>query len=333
MTPAELVRAIDDRNFPTLLLLYGEEAFSQERTLSRLLAAAVPDEARDFNFLQLHGKETRAAAVIDAARTLPVFAPLRMVLIKDAQQIPAGELDVLLPYLSDPSPETLLVLAADKIDGRRKFFVEFKKRGTLVEYKRPYENQIPAHVRDLAREQGLTFTEAGLALFCRRVACDLHEIHGEIVKLAAYLGSTTLADVQDVAAVVSDSRSESVFDLTDALGRQDLARALFLLGRLLDEGTAPLQLLALLARHFRQLWRLQELLARGAGKMEMQKEIGINPYFLDGLLAQARRFPVQRYPHVFEALLETDLALKSSGAHPVAQMEILCYRIVGRELK
>lgn len=330
MTPAELARAIEQHRFPPLLLLYGEDTFSLERSLLRLLRAALPDEARDFNFAQLQGREVRATAVVDAAWTLPVFAPRRLVLLKDVQQIPAAELDALLPYLADPSPDTLLILVADKVDGRRKFFVEFKKRGVLVEYKRPYDNQIPALVRELAREEGLTFTEDGLALFCRRVSADLQEIHAEIVKLSAYLGGATLADLGDVAAVVSVSRSESVFDLTDALGSQDLPRALRLLGALLDDGTAPLQLLALMARHFRQLWRLRELLERGAGKAEMQREIGINPYFLEGLLTQARRFPPQRYGQVFEALLETDLALKSSGAHPSALMEVLLYRIAGR---
>lgn len=328
MTPADLARVIEQRQFPPLLLLYGEDTFSLQRTVVHLQRVAIPDDARDFNYIQFQGREARAAAIIDVARTFPVFATHRLVLVKDSQQLPAQELDALLPYLSDPVRETLLVLVADKVDGRRKFFVEFKKRGELVEFKKPYDNQIPALARELAREQGLTFTEDALALFCRRVAGDLQEIHAELLKLAAFLGGQTLIDAPDVAAVVSDSRSESAFALTDALGRQDLPTALRLLGRLLDDGNAPLQLLALTARHFRQLWRLRELLDQGAAKAEMQKEIGINPYFLEGLLTQARRFPAGHYREVFEALLETDLALKSSGAHPSVQMERLVQRIV-----
>lgn len=328
MTAAELLRALEARKIPPLIFLYGEDSFSAERLAARICRAVVPDDARDFNFTQVYGRDVRAAAIVDVARTFPVFSAQRLILVKDAQQIAAAELDGLLPYLAEAVPETILIFLADKIDGRKKFFLEFKKRGALVEFKRPYDNQIPAMVKDMAREQGKGFTEEALALFCRRVGSDLQEIHGELVKLAAYLGEKNLIDTAEVEAVVSDTRSESVFDLTDALGRQDATRALRLIGRLLDDGTAPLLILSMMARHFRQLWRIRELLDQGKAKGDIQKEVGINPYFLDGLLGQSRQFPVGRYREVFEGLLECDLALKSAGAHPTAQLEALVLAII-----
>jgi DNA polymerase-3 subunit delta len=332
MTYPELKRALETGNFPPLLFLYGEERFFLERAVNLLREAAVPAEARDFNFNLYHARESRAEAILDNAATLPVFSPHRLVLVKDAQHFPASELDKFLPYLKDPAPETTLAFTSDKIDGRKKFFQEFRKRGQLVEFKKLYDNQIPACVKELARESGFSFTEDALALFSKRVGTNLQEIHGELSKLRTFIGDKRLADVADVGEIVSDARVDSIFDLTNALGRRDHAQALLLLNRLLDEGMAPLLLLSMMVRHFRQLWITRELLDQGVGRKDMPGRIGVNPYFLDGLIAQARRFSSNGYRGAFELFLETDLALKSSGAHPTPLLEKLVLNIAGQEI-
>jgi DNA polymerase-3 subunit delta len=327
MNAAELARAVEERKFPPLLLLHGEESFLLERAVQRLRDRAVPPEARDFNLNTIEGREVRAQRLLDILRTFPVFASHRLVLVKDADEIPAAELDALCEYLHAPVPETLLVLTADKIDGRRKFFQEFRKRGEMVEFRRLNGSQIPAFVREQAREAGRALTEGAMALFCRRVGSGLHEVHGELVKLFSYLGEKTLADVADVAAVVSDTRVDSIFDLTNAIGRRNTGEALRLLNRLLDEGVAPLLVLNMLTRHFRQMWMARELLDSGVGGRDMAGRIGINPYFVDPLLEQARRFSPAGYRRAFELFRETDLALKSGGAHPAARLERLLLEI------
>jgi DNA polymerase-3 subunit delta len=318
MTPAQLLKAIEKNEFPNLLLLYGEETYLLEKSLHQLLDAVLPVTDRDFNFDSLSAQDIRIDAILDQARTFPVFASYRLVLIKEAQHLSSDSMDGLVSYLQDPSPETILVFVCDKIDGRRKFFQEFKKRGTLVEFKKLYDNQIPAFICEQARGGGRSFTEDALALFCRRVGSSLQEIHGELTKLFAYLGSKTLVDVADVAAIVSDARVDSVFELTDALGMQKVQDAQRLLVRILDEGAVPLLVLSMIVRHFRQLWKIHELLELNTPEKEIPRQVGINPYFLKGLLNQAGRFSYDQYRCLFERFLDADLALKSSGGHPSA---------------
>ncbi len=331
MTPAELSRAIDNKAFPSLLLLYGEETYLLEKSLRHLLDTALPVADRDFNFDSLSARDIRADAIIDQARTFPVFAPCRLILIKDAQHLSGDSLDRLVPYLQDPSPETILVLVCDKIDGRRKFFQEFKKRGVLVEFKKLYDNQVPAFIREQARHAGRSFTEDALALFCRRAGSNLQEIHGELSKLFAYVGDKSLVDVADVAAIVSDTRVDSVFELTDALGMKKLQEAQRFLVRILEEGSAPLLVLSMIVRHFRQLWKIHELLELKTPEKEIPRQVGINPYFVSGLMNQAGRFSHEQYRKLFERFLEADLALKSSGAHPSAILGNLVAEIVAPE--
>jgi DNA polymerase III subunit delta len=221
------------------------------------------------------------------------------------------------------------LLWSDKIDRRKKFFQEFQKRGVTVEFKALYDNQIPAFLRDQLNEAGRSMTEDAVMLFCRRLGTNLQEISGELEKLFAFCGERTLIDVEDVRQIVSDVRSDSIFQLTDALGQRHRAEAVRLLERLLAEGEAPLGLLSMMVRHFRQLWKVRELLDQGAGAKDLPAKVGVNPYFIQGLIAQARHFPPQRFRLIFEEFLEADLALKSSGAHPSAILGGLVLRMVG----
>jgi DNA polymerase-3 subunit delta len=329
VTPGELKKRLRERNLPALLFLYGEESFFIERALREIVDQTVPVEARDFNLQVFHGKDCRAVSVLDTARTLPAFSPVRLVVVRDAQNLPATELDQFLSYLNDPVPETLLVFTADKIDGRRKFYQVFKTVGALVEFKKLYDNQIPTFVKEQAEDAGISFTEDALALFCKRVGSHLQEIHGELCKLRNYLGERRVAEPADILAVVTDSRVDSVFELSDALGRKDVAEAIRLLRRLLAEGVAPLLILAMITRHFRQLWKAHELLRQRVPEKDMARRIGINPYFLSGLLVQARHFPTDGFRGIFESLLDADLALKSSGSSPDAVLESLLLRLAG----
>lgn len=321
MTAAELERAINSGHYPPLLFLYGEEQFLLDRTLKHLLDKAIPQDARDFNLTIFHPKEFSAAKLLDTVRTYPVFFQRRVVIVKGAHQIAAAELEGVQAYLPQPLPETLLIFVGEKIDARRKFFIDFKKFGELIEFKKLYDNQLPAAIRDLARQNNLTLTDAALALVCRRLGPNLQEVQTELIKLGLYLGEKRLADVADVEAVVTGSRQETVFALNDAIGDRQKAQAVELVGRILDEGLPALVVLNMLTRHMRNLCKVGEMVAQKRSKGEIAKVAGVNPYFLDSLIRQSRNFSGDGMRQVFERLLATDLALKSAGAHPAAMLE------------
>lgn len=327
MSLNQLQNILQAGSVPGLILLYGQESYFVEEGIQLIRDAVVLPEDRDFNLTVFHGRDFKAVDVVEQARTFPVFAARRLVVIKNLDEASAEQLDGLLPYLEDPVPETVLLLTAGKIDARRKFYQLLKKNGSAVEFKKIYENQLPSFVRDLAKSLNVTLTGGALKLFCKRVGTNLVEVQGELEKLVGYLGERDLADENDVAAIVSDTRIESVFDLTDALGQGDSSTALRLLDRLLAEGQAPLMVLSMMIRHFRQLWKVRELLDQKVPQGEFPKRVGISPYFLKGLIKQADRFNRQQFNHVFNCFLTTDLALKSSGSDPGMHMEALVLEI------
>ena len=313
MKPEEFNRAVDKGELATLYLLYGEEPYLVERAVKKLLERAVDPGFRDFNLNVFYGNECKGEEVFGAAQTLPMFAERRVVLVKKGGELSAGAQEILLAYLQDPCPGTCLILQAEKVDGRKKFFAEFKKRGEAVEFKRPYENQLGPYVRDEVRAAGKKIDGAAAELLAYLVGNNLQELVSQIEKLCVYCGKKDCIDVADVKAIVSDTKAESVFEFTDALGAKDLSKALKMLTSLLQDGEVPLRILGAVSRHYRQLWQVRELLDRKVPSAELAKASGINPYFLKKVTDQARNYTVGELKQIFERMLELDLAFKSGG--------------------
>ena len=313
MKPEDFNRNVEDGKFSPLYLLCGDEPYLVERAVKKLLDRTVDPGFRDFNLNVFYGNECKGDEVFSAAQTLPMFAEMRVVLLKKGGDLSAGAMELLLPYLQDPCPSTCLILQAEKVDGRKKFFAEFKKRGEVVEFKRPYENQLGPYVRDEVRAAGKKIDGAAAELLAYLVGNNLQELVSQIEKLCIYCGKKEVIGVAEVKAIVSDTKVESVFEFTDALGSKDAGRALRMLTTLLGDGEAPLRILGGVARHYRQLWQVRELVDRKTPSADMAKAAGINPYFLKKVMDQARNYKVSELQAVFERMLELDLAFKSGG--------------------
>lgn len=331
MTADDLLRQLRANQIPALILLHGQEPYLLQRAAQAVRRAVLCAGNADFNDDQFYGKDATAADIIAAALTLPVFAPRRLVTVKEAQQLPAAELDSLLGYLKNPVPETCLLLLADKIDSRRKFYQTFKKIGCVVEYTPLAERDLPRHISSFLDERDCKISADALELFCSMVGPNLHEVHSELDKLLTYLGERTLIDLVDVEAVVSKGRLENIFELGNAVGRGDAAKALSLVKRLMEGGEAPLKVLSLLVRHFRQLWKVRELQAGKASPREIAATASVPFFVVDALIAQGKRFSRNDFRQAYEAFLDTDLAMKSSGSNAEALLENLLLQLVNRK--
>ncbi len=331
MTADELYRGLRSNHVPEIIFLYGQEQYLAQRAARSIRKVILPDDKDDFNDNQFRGKEATADLILEAAMTYPVFAEKRLVTVKDAHQIPAAELEKIIPYLQSPVPETCLLFLADKVDSRRKFFQQFKKHGALIEFKPLSEREVPRYVRNALDQKNVKISADGLELFSAMVGSQLHEIHAELDKLLTYIGPSTLIDVKNVQAVVSRGRAENVFELGNAVGRGDVAKALTLTMRLGAAGEAPLKILSLLVRHFRQLWKVRELQVQKRSAKEIAKVAGVPPFVVDGLIQQGKKFSRKDFMIAHELFLETDLAMKSSGADAEALLENLILLLVKKK--
>ncbi len=329
MKSEEFIRSIEKGDIRPLYFLYGDESYLIGKSVKKLLSRLISEDLRDFNLNVYYGNECSGDEIVAVAQTLPMFAEWRVVLVKNSDKLSAVALETLSDYVRDPSPTTCLLFLGEKIDQRKKFFSEFKKRGELVEFKRLYENQLLPFIRSEAAEQGKKFQPAAAEMLICFSDNNLQELVSQIEKIALYAGKRDIIELDDVKAVVSDTKVDSVFELANSIGEKNLDKALRNIHNLMYDGEAPLLILAMLTRHFRQLWKIRELIEKKVPTTEIGKAVGVHPYFLQGVLRQSKNFRVTELRRIFEKFFALDLALKSGRWNPALVLERLVLEICG----
>lgn len=313
MTPQEFETAVKKGSIPPVCFLYGDEQFLVERAVQMLLERAIDPSLKDFNFNVFYGNESKGVDIIDAAQTLPMFSERRAVLVKRAEQLKADALETMLPYIKNPATGTCLLLTGTKIDQRKKFFVEFKKFGLLVEYKRFYDNKLPGFIQSEAVSQGKPIDTAAAELLSALIGNNLQELSSQIEKLVVYAGSKVRITVEDVRVMASSSKAFTAFELAKYLGMRDLSNAIKSLDALFLNGEDAPMMIGALTRHFRQLWRVRELLDKKMPSADIGRELSINSFFLGEIVTQARNFSRRELKRIFDEFYRCDVASKTGG--------------------
>jgi len=317
-----------------LYWIHGRERFLVDRAVAQLKERVLDPRTRDFNYDLLYGKEAGAAKVLAAARTLPMMARRRLVIVRDADGLDAKQLEQLAPYVEAPSPETCLVFVAEKADTRLKFFGAFRKKGVLLKLDPLGERQLPGFLRDEARARKVRLEAGAAELLADEVGADLGQLVDAVERLELYVRAAGGSSIrtEDVEAVVAGSRTRSVFELSDAIGAGDTGRALAVLGSLLGAREPALKVLAMIGRLVRQLLQVRELLDKRASRAELASTLGLPPFVVEKLEAQARRASGEALRAMHEAVYRADRTLKSSPIDDERVMERLIFEL-SRELR
>jgi DNA polymerase-3 subunit delta len=311
---------------PTLPLVYlcGDERFLVDRALEMIKAAMLVPATKDFNYEVLHGKEAGVARILACARTLPMMAPRRLIVVRDADALSADELGQLSGYIASPAPETCLCMLAEKADLRLKFFTLWKKHGMLLKLDPLSERQLPSFVEAEARRLKVKLEPGAAGRIAEEIGSDLGQIVDALERLACYVADGAPIRIADVEEVVAATRQHSVFELIDAVGGGNRPEALRLLSGMLALREPALRLLAMLGRHVRQLWQTCDLMTHGTrGPGEVASALGVPPFVASRLLEQARRLDSRRVNRMHEAIYQTDRTLKLSKLEDERIMEQL----------
>lgn len=289
------------------------DGFQVEREYRRLRAALLGPSLQEFNLDLLEGRETTAVRILECCRLLPVLAKCRVVVVREADQIPKGELEKLEASLEEIARSSELILLAEKPDRRVRFWQRIAAVARWREFRPLYPREISAWIR----EEEKKIRPEAVDWLAGRFGSEQGLIASTLEK-ARLLGGTTEITVGDLEAVTGPFPFRSVFDLTDAIGSRERSRALSLLARILSSGEHPVGLLTLIARHFRILLKVKE-----TGQ-------GAPPYFLKNYQEQSKGFTRRMLRQGVERIFKTDWELKSSRLAPPLVLERLIWDLCRR---
>lgn len=330
--PQDLYNSFAQKKVNPIYFFYGEEAYLIRRAVEQVKDLALEDGIADFNYDSFYSLDAEVSHVRDVVETLPMMASKRVVVLKEAQELSEKEWEVLQPVITEAVDTAVFVISASKVDKRKKSIKSLLDNAISVEFKRPFENQMPQWIQFIAEQYGLTIRSDAANLIYRLVGNHLTEIDLEMSKLAAFLGDRTEVETSDVASVVSKSREESIFDLTKAVALGDRSMALSCLVNLLDQGQNEIGIVSMIARHIRMLIQVYNGLKHGYKGAQLAQYAQISTYFLNEYLQQIKFWNLKKLENTLLALNETDKALKSSPLSSHIWLENLIIKTCSKEI-
>lgn len=276
---ADVRRALASGRLSPIYLLVGDDGAGRA-PLIEAFEASVDEGLRAFNYQRFYADDpdTRAADIVAAARTFPMMAERRVVVVMRAESLFKGkgrasaaedggedevpaDTAVLEEYLAAPVAQTCLVLVASDVNRSLRQTKLLVKQAEVVEFwglKADRDAKGAGAVRgalergavfvvETLRGAGLGIDKAAIGALLEHAGTDIALLRNVVEQLAAYASARGRVTLEDVHALARGTAVVNDWALTDAVAAGAAREALTQLRRQLDEGRSPFQIHGMLA--------------------------------------------------------------------------------------
>ena len=309
----QLIESLKAGKYMPVYLLTGEENYYIDEVSDYIENNVVDESFRDFDQTVIYGRDTDMQTVISYAKQYPMMSPVRLVLVKEAQDIPAKEWELLADYLEHPMEQTLLVLCYrhKSLDKRQRPYKNINSKGYVFEHKKLYENQIPDWIGTYVNQQGFAITQKGAILIAETVGNDLGRIANELSKVFVSLKPGDTIDENIIERNIGISKDYNVFELQNAIGRRDVVQC----NRIVNHFAAnpkenPIQkTIPALYAYIVKVMVYHQL----TDKSQAATALSVHPFFVRDYATAANNYPLGKLASCIGYLNDADL--RSKGIH------------------
>ena len=269
----------------------------EKSELGAHMVDAIDEGFRAFNVDRMYGGESTADEIMDAANTLPMMAPRRLVIVHEAEKLLAPKRESkaadaaqerLEAFLKAPPPQATVVFVCGSLDLRRRAVKILLNEAQVVDCGTIADAaEAERWIKARAAREGVTFEPAAARALVERAGVDIARLRGGFDRLVLYAMGQTRITADDVREVVpAGPEAQENFGIANAIRDGDAPAGLRQLAAALDGGAAPF-------------------------------------FVLGQIRTAAERLPSSRLNAAIDVLFRTDIALKSSGGDPRMLLERL----------
>lgn len=337
-------------------LFHGQDAYSQRETLAAMLAKEGDADMLSLNTTRLDSRVT-FAELQAACDAMPFLARVRVVLVEGLLSTVPDKafMEKLVAYLPNlPATTRLIFLEPHALPDNHRLIrlATEQKIGYVRKFELPRGVELERWARAHVEARGGHITPQATSLLAANVAplfpassgygagsahttkenvADLSLLGNEIEKLVLYKGMGETIDVADVERLSPYAAEAAIFDLVDALGNRQAARAAELFQAKVVAGADPFYLFAMFIRQFRLLLQARALLDAGERAAGIAEQLKQRPFVADKLARQARNFTLPQLEAIYRRLLEIDVEAKTGKADLLTALYLLVAGLTGEE--
>jgi DNA polymerase III subunit delta len=316
-----------------LYILWGPDEFSLEETLQGIKKGLGDTSMLATNMHLLDGQRLSVNDLRAVAEAMPFLSPKRLVIVRGllarfeprekSARAKNGSSAGTKPDDSAPLaeciknlPETTILVLIDQVESKKPFqnnplYAAVASKAEVRAFPFLQGIGLSQWIQSRVNQKGGSISRQGVTLLMELIGGDLFTLSNEINKLVAYSAGRQIEE-KDIHSVVSASKEAEIFALIDSVLDRKSGAAEQTLQKLLQSGTVPPQILALLARQLQMMIQVKELKSLKRPLSEIQGKIGIyNSFVWEKIAARTEKYTPQRLKEIYQSLLETDIALKT----------------------
>lgn len=320
----QIVTDIKNGKIAPIYLLMGEEPYFVDKVADYIEDHLLHEDEKGFNQIIMYGRDTNVDEIVGNAKRYPMMAERQVVIVKEAQDL-ARTIDKLSDYAENPQPTTVLVLCYKHktLDKRKKVYKTIKKSGVILDSKKLYENQVSDWIVRNLKSRGLGISPKASQMLVEFLGTDLGKIDNELQKLQLVCEKGTEVTPELIEQNIGISKDFNNFELRKAVGLKDEIKAHRIINYFSQNPKDnPLVVtISLLFSYFSQLLQYHGLPDKS--KMNVAKQLKVNPYFVNDYTLAARNYPMKKVSYAINVLQEADVKSKGVGAVNLSSGDLL----------
>ena len=180
-----------------------------------------------------------------------------------------------------------LIITADRVDKRRGLYKAINKNGIIIDCSVPggqtrsdkiaQETFIKEMMRNILAKAGKTVDGNAYSAMYAMTGFDLRTFVSNLEKLISFVGDRKNITIEDVRNVLKRTKTDPIYELTNAISDRDTQDALFFLNSLLASEFHYLQIFTAITNQIRKLLVVKEFVESPYGR-EWQAGIQYNKF-------------------------------------------------------
>lgn len=315
-----------------IIFLYGPDSYRLKENLDIIIGAYQKKYENHISYysLDLSGG-SNFDELANAVKSISFFDEPKLIVVKNSFSIGPSFLSLfsdLADNLKLPHDKKTVVV-----------FVENKKQNELQKMNKDLHSfltdkqnlirnieplngaQLASWIRSKFKEKGHTASKTVVDLLIDNIGNESWALANEIEKLCNYKPKDAITE-KDVNLLTSYQGESSIFDLVDAVGNLNKARAFEMAYRLLNTGHDGYYLLSMLTGHFENLLSVSDMLSRsqasGNGSLAsnvVAQKCGLHPFVAKKAMTQSQRFTREELVKKFNHLADLDIKSKNGAVN------------------
>ena len=320
----EVAKFLAPEKLLPVYFLCGEDSYAIDTTVEAIQKAVDPLIESDFDKEVVNAEKSQnISQILDLAFSFPFGGNKKFVLLKNFEKL--NDKKELSAYIKNPPGFTVLVITnSGKIsDSSREPYSILLEKKYLFEARSETGLELVDWVLRKSKKLKLDLNEDNARALIEVVGEDKSLLEMQLQKLFDYISDKREVSFEDIQKLSSNTKQYSIFDFQDAIGKGDKSKALEIAFNLLDSGQEIIAILNMIAKFILTLAQITEMVRSNINDNEAAKLMGVSWYYYINCKKAGFFMRDERLLNASRALLQADLAVKTSASEPKTVLVML----------